>query len=185
MKKLTVLIDMDDTIEDLVGAWVKYLNTKYGTSVDPDDINDWNMRNFFPDITPQQLFGVLEDETLWRMVKPKPYAVEYVKKIIDDGHDVFIVTSSYYKTIVQKMDCVLFTYFPYLTWDNVIITSHKQMVKGDVLIDDGIHNHDGGEYFSILMDASHNRKFDAEKHGMLRVKSWPEACEAVCNLGGR
>ena len=31
MKKLTVLIDMDDTIEDLVGAWVKYLNTKYGT----------------------------------------------------------------------------------------------------------------------------------------------------------
>lgn len=92
MKKLTVLIDMDDTIEDLVGAWVKYLNTKYGTSVDPDDINDWNMRNFFPDITPQQLFGVLEDETLWRMVKPKPYAVEYVKKIIDDGHDVFIVT---------------------------------------------------------------------------------------------
>ena len=119
------------------------------------------------------------------MVKPKPYAVEYVKKIIDDGHDVFIVTSSYYKTIVQKMDCVLFTYFPYLTWDNVIITSHKQMVKGDVLIDDGIHNHDGGEYFSILMDASHNRKFDAEKHGMLRVKSWPEAYEAVCNLGGR
>lgn len=185
MKKLTVLIDMDDTIEELVVAWVEYLNTKYGTNVDPNSINDWNMRNFFHDITQNQLYSALEDEALWRMVKPKPDAVKYVKKIIDDGHDVFIVTSSHYKTIVQKMDHVLFTYFPYITWDNVIITSHKQMIKGDVLIDDGVHNHVGGEYFSILMDAPHNRLFDAESNNMLRVTSWPEAYEAVCNLEGR
>lgn len=33
MKKLTILIDMDDTLEDLLGAWVSYLNTQYGTNV--------------------------------------------------------------------------------------------------------------------------------------------------------
>ena len=182
MKKLTVLIDMDDTIEELVFAWVRYVNEKFGTTVRPEDINDWNMQNFFPDIPANELYGVLEDEALWRMVKPKPGAVEYVKKIMDDGHSVFIVTSSHYRTIVPKMELVLFTYFPYITWDHVIITSNKQMVDGDVLIDDGIHNHVGGSYFSILMDASHNQWFDENRSSMVRVKTWEEAYKAVCSL---
>lgn len=37
MKKLTILIDMDDTLEDLLGAWVSYLNTQYGTNVHKED----------------------------------------------------------------------------------------------------------------------------------------------------
>lgn len=46
MKKLTVLIDMDDTIEGLVFAWVHYVNEKFGTTVRPEDIDDWNMQIF-------------------------------------------------------------------------------------------------------------------------------------------
>ena len=33
-----------------------------------------------------------------------------------------------------------------LTWDQVIVTSRKQLIRGDVLIDDGIHNLEGGQY---------------------------------------
>lgn len=180
MRKLTILIDMDDTLEDLLVVWVEYMNDKFKTSVRHENINDWDMRTFFPDISPSKLFGALEDEELWKMVRPKPGAVEYVKKIMDDGHDVFIVTSSHYKTLIPKMEYVLFRYFPYLTWDHVIITSHKQMIRGDVLIDDGVHNHIGGEYFNILMDAPHNRGYNAEQNDMLRVKTWPEVYKAIC-----
>ena len=32
MKRLTVLVDMDDVLEDLLGAWVAALNGQYGLS---------------------------------------------------------------------------------------------------------------------------------------------------------
>lgn len=33
MKSLIVLVDMDDTIENLLQAWVNYLNEHHGTAV--------------------------------------------------------------------------------------------------------------------------------------------------------
>lgn len=63
------------------------------------------------------------------------------------------------------MDNVLFRYFPMFTWDDVIITAHKQLINGDVLVDDGVHNLVGGSYEKLLMDAPHNRKF---RHKILK-----------------
>lgn len=80
------------------------------------------------------------------------------------------------------MERVLFKYFPFLTWNDVIITSHKQLVNGDVLIDDGTHNLEGGNYFKILMTAQHNKKYDAEANGMLRVETWAEVYSAITLL---
>ena len=66
-----------------------------------------------------------------------------------------------------------------MTWNDVIITAHKQLIKGDVLIDDGIHNLEGGDYFKILMTAPHNRYYDADKNGMYRVSSWSDAYSVI------
>lgn len=122
MRHLTILVDMDDTIENLAEAWVAYLNAR---------------------------------------------------------HPVLIVTTSNYQTLAAKMEQVLFHYFPFLTWNDVIITAHKQLIKGDVLVDDGIHNLEGGDYFKILMTAPHNRNYDADKNGMYRVSSWSETYSAI------
>lgn len=109
-------------------------------------------------------------------------ASEVLQKLIADGHKVLIVTTSNYHTLASKMERVLFKYFPFLTWDDVIITSHKQLVNGDVLIDDGIHNLEGGNYFKILMTAQHNKKYDAEANGMLRVETWAEVYSTITFL---
>lgn len=92
MKHLTILVDMDDTIESLASAWVDYLNARHGTTTKLTDIN------------------------------------------------------------------------------------------GDVLIDDGTHNLEGGNYFKILMTAQHNKKYDAEANGMLRVETWAEVYSAITLL---
>ena len=102
--------------------------------------------------------------------------------MIEDGHDVLIVTASTYVTIRAKAEKVLFKYFPFLTWDDVIVTSRKQLINGDVLIDDGVHNHYGGSYRKILMDAIHNRGIDASVLGSVRVMNWDEAYIEVCKI---
>ena len=53
------------------------------------------------------------------------------------------------------------------------------MIRGDVLIDDGVHNLEGGAYAKILMTAPHNRNYDAEGNGMVRVHNWTQVEEAV------
>lgn len=179
MKRLTVMADMDDTLEDLLGAWVSYLNTRYGTSVQKDEVAQWDISQAFPTLDKAQVYEPLYLDSFWRSVKPIDGAAETLQKLMADGHRVLIVTTSAYQTLHTKMEEVLFRYFPFLTWDDVIITSHKQLVNGDVLVDDGTHNLEGGDYLRILMDAPHNRAYDAEKNGMTRVYNWDEAYDVI------
>ena len=106
----------------------------------------------------------------------------HVQKLMADGHDVFIVTATYYESVPEKMKDLLFKYFPFISWDHVIITSRKQMIRGDVLIDDGVHNLEGGDYAKILVTAPHNKDYDAEANGMIRVNNWDEILKAVETL---
>ena len=40
MEKKIILCDADDTIENLCETWIGYLNRKYGTNVNVEDIVD-------------------------------------------------------------------------------------------------------------------------------------------------
>lgn len=179
MKKLTILVDMDDTIEELGDAWISYLNDKYGADVARESVTDWDISKFYPNLTRNQVYEPLKNEDLWRNVKPKDGAVEYLKKLIIDGHDIYILTASHYKSIQHKIGLVFLKYFSFIPWRNVIIACNKQMIKGDVLIDDGVHNLLGGDYRKILIDAPHNRSFNAEENDMIRVRTWSEVYEAI------
>ena len=182
MKHLTILVDMDDVLEDLLGAWVSYLNHKYGTKTKPDDVSDWDISRFFPTLNQSQIYEPLYMDSFWYGVKPKSGASDALQKLIGAGHKVYVVTSSSHETLSTKMTAVLFKYFPFLTWGDVIITSNKQLIRGDVLVDDGVHNLVDGKYAKILFDAPHNRNYNAEANGMRRVCNWDEAYAAICEL---
>lgn len=172
MRQLTILVDMDDTIEHLLEAWVACLNERHGTQVKHGDITEWNLCNVFPTLTEEQIYAPLVEEDFWKTVRPMEDADKVLKWAIDQGHKVYIVTASDYRTISAKMEQVLFKHFPFIKWENVIVTSNKQMIRGDILIDDAPHNLEGGDYVKILMSAGHNRHYNAEANDMFRVYTW-------------
>ena len=179
---MTILVDMDDTIEQLLAAWVKRCNEKYGYQVTCDDIRDWNVTKAFPGLTREQVYGITYEPGFWGSVEPIPGAADALQRLIAKGHDVYIVTATEYEHLYEKMHDLLFRYFPFLTWKQVIVTSQKQMIRGDILIDDGPHNLIGGDYIKLLYEAPHNRDFDAEVNGIIRVHDWTEAETVVENL---
>lgn len=178
-RKVTVLIDLDDTMTHLCRAWCRWLNAKHGTSVTEYDIQSWKMSDYFPWLTEDQVYEPLHTDVFWLTVEPMTDASQYIKQLIDEGFDTYVCTASLCDSIKPKFDWVIKRYFPYISWDKVIIINDKRLVKGDILIDDGIHNLEGGSYKKILMSAPHNRDYNAESHGMTRVKSWREAYDAV------
>ncbi len=95
MRHLTILVDMDDTIENLAEAWVAYLNARHQTSTSLSDITDWDISKAFPTLTKEQVYAPLFEDTFWSWVKPMKGASETLQKLIADGHTVLIVTSNY------------------------------------------------------------------------------------------
>ena len=174
MKKLRILVDLDDVLNNLLECWVKLLNGRYNLNARAQDSKIWNVQGIYPTLTEEEVYRPIYEEEVWKMLSPRPGSVETLKKMIDHGHDVIIVTASVYQTLHLKMDW-LFAIFPFLSWENVIITRRKQLIRGDVLIDDGYHNLEGGEYFKILIDAPYNQYYDEERNGMIRVKDLEEA----------
>ena len=173
---------MDDTIEGLLDAWLDWLNKAYGCSVQREDITCWDMRKAYPGVAPEKVYAPLELEEFWDTVKPIPGASEVLEKWIARGHAVYIVTSTPYTDIRPKAEKCLFKLFPFLSWSNVVILDHKQLLRGDVLIDDGLHNLEGGAYEKILVTAPYNRPYPARENGMLRVETWAEIEKAVEKL---
>ena len=181
---MTILIDMDDTIESLLKAWVSGVNKKYGRNVSCEDVTSWDVSSAFPGLTHEQVYAVPLEQGFWKTVEPIPGAAEAIQHFMDAGHEVFIVTATPYESVTEKMTEVLFRYFPFLTWKQLIITSRKQLIRGDVLIDDGVHNLEGGDYVKILMTAPHNRNYDAEANDMIRVHTWPEIEDVIRRISG-
>ena len=179
MDRLTILVDMDEVLTNLLDPWVKQINKLFGTNVNPEDVVEWDITKAFPMLSKEQVFFPLHCDDFWYLVMPKEGAVETVKQLIDDGHKIVVVTASSPETIRTKMSVALFGYFPYLRWNDVIVTGQKQLIKGDVLIDDGIHNLESGDYLKILMDTPYNREYNAEINGMLRVKNWSEIYSVI------
>ena len=76
MKKLTILVDMDDVLENLVECWVNELNKKCGSSLCEEDITDWRIAKFFPALTNEDLFSPLNTVEFWEKIAPMQNAQE-------------------------------------------------------------------------------------------------------------
>ncbi len=175
---MVILVDMDDTIEQLLDAWVRGVNKRYNRSVRYDEVRSWNVSAAYPGLSFEQVYDIPMQPGFWSTVEPIPGAAEGLQHLMEKGHEVYIVTATVCDSVPEKMNDLLFRYFPFLSWDQVIITTRKQLIRGDILIDDGVHNLENGPYHKILMSAPHNRDYDAAANGMIRVENW-EQIEAV------
>lgn len=180
---MIILTDADGVLENLTHVWVELLNETYGRDVKYDDIREWDMCKAFPGLTREQVYGMELEDEIYNRMRPIEGAAEVLKKVIDAGHQLYVVTDTPYQIFKQKMDKVIFKYYPFLTWKNIIVTSNKKIIKGDVMIDDGIHNLEGADYEKILVSAPYNEYYDAEGNGMHRVHSWNEIENVLVNMG--
>lgn len=178
----TIAIDMDDTIENLLLAWIDWLNKEHNLNASIDDVKSWEMGDLYPSLSSEQIFSPLFNEGFWYTVSPKLDAVKYVEQLIKDGQDVYIVTSSHYGTVKAKFEAIIEKYFPSIDWKHLITTNNKHLIRCDIMVDDGPHNLEDNDCIRILFDAPHNKKYDAEANNMKRVHNWEEAYNLIKNL---
>lgn len=177
--RLVICCDMDDTIEYLVKAWVKWLNYTHFLNVDYKNITDWEMKLSFPTLTEDEIFEPLRTPSFWDTVEPIPDAAKYMQMLIDEGYDFYICTNTSYNIANEKFNRCLFKHFPFLDRKKIIMTSNKQMIKCDILIDDALQNIQG-DYKGILMTAPHNKDFNVSSvDNVFRAYTWEDVYNIV------
>lgn len=188
MKKsdFIILVDMDDVLENLQEPWITRLNEKFKRNVDWTKVTDWNVEIYYPPLTKKQVLSPLFEDNFWNTVKPKDDAIEVLKKLYEENYSIYLVTNSAFATLTNKFSQALWPYFPFIDENHIIITNCKQLIRGHVLIDDGVHNLIDKpfkpSYYKILFTANTNRNFNTIGTDIKRVSNWFEIYSIIERL---
>jgi 5'(3')-deoxyribonucleotidase len=110
-------------------------------------------------------------EEIWGKVIPRGESELQLKLLYEEGYDIYICTTTDYRNVRPKYEKVIKKYFPFIDWGHMIITSNKQMIMGDFIIDDAPHNLICGcQSHKILIDMPHNQ--DCDEEGIVRFSDW-------------
>lgn len=63
-EKKIILCDADDVIENLIDCWISAINQRYGTTVKPSEVTDWDVSLFFPTLTKEQVFDPIKEKDI-------------------------------------------------------------------------------------------------------------------------
>lgn len=167
---MKILIDLDDTVWDLLSVWVFYLNKIYNLDVKVSDIKEWDMKKTFTTLSNEQIIEPLTWMSLWDNITPFPGSVECVKELSFDN-DVYFVTATDYRNIGFKVD-LLRRHFPFISINNLIIAQNKDMILGDILIDDKVDNLKNRNR-GILITSTFNKNADISSFpNIIRLDDW-------------
>ncbi len=162
-----IIVDMDGVIVDIYKQFLKY------------ELEDLNIKQDL-----NSLLGKLENEAFVNHDKyitsknffldayPIKDSIETLEEI-NSKYDLFIVSSAtQFPLSLDEKVRWLNKYFPFIHWKQIVLCGSKELISGDIMIDDHFKNLDFFSGKTILFTQPHNLNRDSGKH--VRVNSWKE-----------
>jgi 5'-nucleotidase len=138
-QKKTLLLDMDDVTVDQSLTWIKRLYEKTGIHFNREEWKDWKISNYLPPNIVHLIFEEINKEPgFFRQLPAKEGAIKGIQTLSDFYDIVFVTASEHYA--YQDKYFWIEDNLPFLPKPNLILTHRKDLVLGDVFVDDGPHN---------------------------------------------
>lgn len=183
------MFDFDDILNDLSKCWVAEINRTFGTTVQFEDVTDYELREAFPTLSEYQLYLPYLDGRLYLDIHPVKAAQQLITTL-SATDEIYVATAGIvgvpttllyeYMWNDEVTHCTdyllrfLGEYYPQIRQENILIAAKKHMLAGDILIDDNpAHLIDfPGE--RILLDKPYNRSFPEKEHNVFRAKTYTD-----------
>lgn len=135
----TILVDMDNTLVDLLRPWLAAYRDVGGEHILPEDVTSYNFEGLVKN--PKLFVQVLKSGGIFAEAKPMPGAQHGLRELLRE-HKVVIVTkvNSFNARAYDAKIGTMWRYFPEVDRRNMIFASDKSLIHGDVLIDDAPEN---------------------------------------------
>lgn len=176
---MVIAVDIDDTICNLQEVVIDLFNKRYGSHYTINDFNEYDIMNILPTqdgIVMRDMYG---ESGLYDKVKPLPAAQESLEKLINLGHQVYLVTAAIPKTYGEKV-AFINRFFPCIDENHIVCMKHKWMFKADIMIEDNLQTLLAKPYYHrICFNQPWNQNVNDWVHDIHRVSSWSEIVDVV------
>ena len=177
--KYKLIIDCDDVLLDLNSRVLQVFNEENGTDYTEDIFTDFDIYKCLPFELAEKYTALWLREDIWRSLSPVYHAQWGMKKLIDDGFEVFVATSTHYSNFVWKIE-LLQAYFPFIDSSKIICIKDKSLLHGDIMVDDCTANLISNLYcHRICLEKSWNQNVHDEAYGIHRCKTWDEIIDTI------
>ena len=174
--------DLDGVIVDSPQQVVKYINDKLGLGLTMNDFKTYSMEDALPEQYKWIVEMAFRDSAMWKKVTLIIGVYPMIKKLYEEGHDIYFVTSSLPQNLKKKINHLArnLDFFPKdYVWRHTINTQNKQLINLDILVDDGLFNLIGERsYYSLCMDMPYNQTEEEIKR-FTRVHNWAEIYSTI------
>lgn len=173
-------IDFDGVMNDMLKTWCEELSKISKIKATANDITEWDLSKTFTDLCQWDISSIIRTTEFWSKVGVQPGSVEYIKKLIDDGHDIIVVTAAWPpESLSVKFNICMQKYFPFINWRNVISTGRKDLINVDVLIDDYPENlKESHSAVKILFRKKYN-DYAADRLDLIPADDWAEVYDII------
>ena len=179
---MVIGFDLDGTVVDSPQQVVNYVNERLDLHLTMNDFKTYSMEDALPDKYKWIIDAAFRDPLMWKKVSLIDGAYDAIKRLYDEGHDIYFVTSSLPSNLKKKIGHLTrsLDFFPAdYVWQHTINIHNKQLLRLDVIVDDALFNLNGNrEYYSICMDMPYNQT-DGLIPNFTRVHNWREVYSAI------
>jgi 5'(3')-deoxyribonucleotidase len=176
---MTIMVDIDDTICNMQQTAINIFNSLYNANYTLDDIYDYDVMNCMPVEHAQKMIEIYGRTGFYDSVKPIKGAQDGLQKLINNGHQVYLVTSAIPKTYEEKIEFVK-RYFPYIDETHIVSMKHKHLFRCDVMIEDCLQNLLAKPYYHrICFNQPWNQSNKDYVYDIHRCYNWDDVLAAV------
>ena len=179
MSTKRIFIDIDCTVNNYAELWCDKLNEKFKKNVKYEDITRYNIDSVFQ-ISVKAVSSVI-DEQFYNELKVLSLVHKNLKKLIDDGYDVYFVTSTPPSEVRMKANWIKQN-FPYISPKNIIYAENKSVFAGDFFIDDNTYHIVNSECKHKFMFAQPWNEYCTLPKNTIRVYDWDQIYKQIKSI---
>lgn len=176
IRELEIVLDADDVLLDCNAYALALLSQKNKTAYDLNRVRDWGLLG----IPEDERLTFLQDRSFYTSQPSLPGADLFLKTLMDMAH-VTIMTAVYPQFMGERIER-LHELFPFFPLDHIVMGHRKDLVRADVMLDDGVHNlRDSIAAFPVLFRQPWNRHVS----GICSINRYSEFLSLVEALQGQ
>lgn len=179
---MIIVCDIDNCLNNLGERMLEVYNARSGKNIQMQDITSYNFAECLPKSDADGICSLFKEKELWDSLKPLSGARETLKKLIQQGHRIYLATATDPVNFEWKCSWIK-TFYPFIPVDHIIRIMDKSLLRVDVMIDDHMDNLIGNVCERICLDYPYNRSSSKDyAYSIYRVYNWSEVATAIENI---
>ena len=177
--KYNIMVDCDCVLNNLIERTCQIFNERYDTNISEETFTYYDIYKCLAFEDAEKFKALWSKRELWDSLSPVYHSQWGMKKLVDDGFNVYIATSTHYENFPWKVEW-LKHFFKFIDERHIICVCDKSVLNADIMIDDCADNLINNLRCNrILVDRPWNASTHDEAYGMKRCANWDEIVAAV------